>query len=142
MNWGGELIVMAFNEVDTIFDTLTVVVLDPVICALTECGVATINVTQSLLDFGIPQDVRAQVNITLSGIIPDGDVYRFFAGDNIVLSPGIEVELGAILEVDIENCFPLGLAEGINERLNSSDTKEKIELLRQLEILKKDMLRN
>ncbi len=68
-----------------------------------------------ILTFGPDALFRANLNTHSDGLVPNGFDIEFFAGDDIDLKPGFEVELGAVFLADIVPCFLLNVTGTTNE---------------------------
>jgi hypothetical protein len=83
-------------------DTSAYAVID--FCDFSQCVDQPIKFTPWLLD-NIPQkDFRTQVGIKASAQLLNMDTFRLFAKDHILFDPNFEVQLGGILQANIENC--------------------------------------
>ena len=68
-----------------------------------------------ILTFGPDALFNANLNTHSDGLVPNGFDIEFFAGDDIDLKPGFEVELGAVFLADIVPCFLLNVTGTTNE---------------------------
>ena len=51
-----------------------------------------------------PQTYKADIQVSSNGSVLNNDLIRFEAGDNILLEPGFEVQLGATFIAEIIGC--------------------------------------
>lgn len=85
------------------------------ICDFETCLEQSIIFTQWLINKGLYTDLNTQQNIIATGSIANLDSFRLNAGTYIRFGPNFDVELGGILEAQIEDCGALPRLERIKK---------------------------
>ena len=110
---------------ETQMSTMDIMITNPELCGLLDCDEVSLYIDGEFFNHDdLPTDVRVISSIQSNGTVEDGEFFRFYAGDSIVLLPFFEVELGGIFEANIEDCQTMStMIEGWSDHDRNS-TKE------------------
>ncbi len=101
----GTLKVVISNGCDTEEVMMDIIMSNPELCAYMNCALEQLYIDGEFLNHDdTPTDIRATISISSNGTVDNGESYKFYAGDSIVMLPLFEVELGGLFEAHIEPC--------------------------------------